>query len=58
MLEEERFAYPSTPMQTVDEHGNFIVTVIMGKLACMINIISGVSYPGFGSSTYGQGHTV
>ena len=39
--------------KTVNEHGTHRVTIIIEKLVCIINIISGVSYPGLGSSIYG-----
>ena len=50
--EEVRLADRSTPTQTVNEHGTHRVTIIIETLACIINIISGVSYPGLGSSIY------
>ena len=56
--EEVRLADRSTPTQTVNEHGTHRVTIIIETLACIINIISGVSYPGLGSSIYGATNAI
>ena len=51
--EKEKLAKHARPRKTVNEHGTPMVTIIIMTLASIININSGISYPGLGSNIYG-----